>query len=371
MLRRFALFLTIFQSILFLAHFFLFETLRLAFGPFDSHDSLTIAIVLGILSISFLGSSLLGFRIWNLPVRILYIISAAWLGTFNYLFIAAVLWWLIHLAAGLANISLASPVLGLILFASALAVSLFGLINASIPRIKRINVALNGLPDSWRGRTLALVSDLHLGHVRADGFARRIVRLINYQNPDLIVIAGDLFDGTAIDAHNVTLPLRDLRAKFGSYFATGNHETIRDPRKFLAAIASSGIRILDKENIDLDGLQLIGVPYLDATHDDHLRSVLAKLHIDKSSASILICHAPDRPAIAEEAGISLQLSGHTHGGQFFPHTWFAYRIYRQFLHGLSRLGNLQLFTSYGVGTWGPPLRVGSHPEIVLIRLEQA
>jgi predicted MPP superfamily phosphohydrolase len=371
MLRRFALFLTLFQSILFLAHFFLFETLRQAFGPFRAQSSLALAVVLAVLSISFLGTSIIAFRFWNLPIRVLYIISAAWLGTFNYLFMAAALWWFVHFAAALASISLSASTLGLALFATALALSLFGVINASVPRLKRISITLKGLPPAWRGRTLVLVSDLHLGHVRAARFARRIVRLINNQHPDLILIAGDLFDGIAIDAHKVALPFRELRAKFGAYFSTGNHETIRNPREFLDAIASVGIRILDKENLDLDGLQLLGVPYLDATHDDHLRSVLAKLEIDRSRASILICHAPDRPAIAEEAGISLQLSGHTHGGQFFPHTWFAYRIYRQFVHGLSRLGDLQIFTSYGAGTWGPPLRVGTYPEIVLIRLESA
>src|SRR4029077_8681775 len=112
-----------------------------------------------------------------------------------------------------------------------------------------------------------------------------------------------------------------------------------------------------------------GVPYNHGTHAEHFRSVLAKIAIDPTRASILLTHAPDRPAIAEEPGIGLQLSGHTHLGQFFPFTWITRRIYGQFTYGLSRLGGTQFLTSSGAGTWGPPLRVGSQAEIVQITFE--
>jgi predicted MPP superfamily phosphohydrolase len=93
------------------------------------------------------------------------------------------------------------------------------------------------------------------------------------------------------------------------------------------------------------------------------------MQIDRDRASLLLLHAPVRLAIAEEEGVSLQLSGHTHGGQFFPYTLVARRVWGKFIHGLQRVGNLQVFTSYGAGTWGPPLRVGTRPEIVLITFE--
>jgi hypothetical protein len=121
--------------------------------------------------------------------------------------------------------------------------------------------------------------------------------------------------------------------------------------------------------VNVEGLQLIGVPYRHATHAGHFRSVLQKLTIDRTRASILVTHAPDHPQVADEAGISLQVSGHTHRGQFFPYTWITARIYRQFVYGLARVGGLQVYTSCGAGTWGPPLRVGSRPEIVLIHLK--
>jgi predicted MPP superfamily phosphohydrolase len=97
--------------------------------------------------------------------------------------------------------------------------------------------------------------------------------------------------------------------------------------------------------------------------------VLSSIRLDRDRASILLTHAPDHPEIAEAAGISLQLSGHTHLGQFVPWSWMARRIYRQFVYGLSRIGKMQVFTSSGAGTWGPPLRLGSNPEIVMLQFQ--
>jgi len=123
------------------------------------------------------------------------------------------------------------------------------------------------------------------------------------------------------------------------------------------------------EKVELDGLQIVGVPYRNAVANGSLESVLRGMPLDQERASILLIHAPDHPEVAEAAGFSLQLSGHTHLGQFIPWSWMARRIYRQFVYGLSRIGKMQVFTSSGAGTWGPPLRLGSNPEIVMLEFE--
>jgi uncharacterized protein len=155
----------------------------------------------------------------------------------------------------------------------------------------------------------------------------------------------------------------------GVYFVAGNHEQFGDDSKYLNAIAAAGVRVLSNEKVEVDGLQIIGVPYRSATGNEQLASVLNDIGVDRERASILLTHAPDHPEIAEAAGVSLQLSGHTHLGQFLPWSWMARRIYRQFVYGLSRIGKLQVFTSSGAGTWGPPLRLGSNPEIVVLEFQ--
>jgi prepilin-type N-terminal cleavage/methylation domain-containing protein len=272
-------------------------------------------------------------------------------------------------ASSLAALVTGTAMLLLIVLGAAALLSLWGVVNANWVRVKKITVRLPNLPDAWRGRTAVLASDLHLGHVRHRGFSHRIVRKIGALKPDVVFLAGDLFDGTHVDARDVTAPWKYLRAPFGTYFVTGNHELFRGESVYLESLRLAGVRVLQNEKVNADGLQILGVPYHHATHAGHFRSVLAQLAIDPQTASILLTHAPDRPAIAEEAGIGLQLSGHTHHGQFFPFSWITRRIYGQFTYGLSSLGATQFYVSSGAGTWGPPLRVGSQAEIVRITFE--
>jgi predicted MPP superfamily phosphohydrolase len=353
-----------------LAHYVLYQTLVFVCEPSALQRSV-LGSVLALLSITFLGASVLALRHTSAVLRGVYRVGAVWLGTFNYLIMAACAWWLLFGALLVAHARIPSRALAAGLFGLALAVSAYGVAKAAWTRVKRITVRLAGLPQAWRGRTIALVSDLHLGNVRGAGFLRRIAGKIMRESPALIIIAGDLFDGTALDTDSAVAPLRDLRAPLGVFFCEGNHEEFSNPAPFVDAIARTGVRVLDNELIDVDGLQLLGVPYRHATRAEHFRAVLASLNINRTRASLLITHAPDHPEVAEQAGISLQVSGHTHLGQMFPYTRIATRMYRQFVYGLSHIGGLQVYTSSGAGTWGPPLRIGSQSEIVMIRLDSA
>jgi predicted MPP superfamily phosphohydrolase len=362
-------FIAVFQSMLFITHLLLFETWAFSSTGSLPHSDAWLKCALAFLSASFLASSLLAFRYTNAVLRVFYRVSAVWLGLVSFLSFAALLSWVIFGAARLAGMDLDFHQVVEILYGTAALLGCYGVINAGWTRVRRIPIQLEHLPEAWRGRQAALISDLHLGHVRNGRFLRRIVKKVMKTSPDIVFIAGDLFDGTAIDARKAAEPLRELRAPQGVYFVAGNHEQFGDDRKYLEAIGGAGVRVLHNEKVEREGLQVAGVPYNHATHNEHLRSVLLQIGVDRKRASILLVHAPDRPRIAEEAGISLQLSGHTHVGQFHPWTWMARRIYRQFAYGLSRIGKMQVYTSSGVGTWGPPLRFGSNPEIVLLQFE--
>ena len=359
-------FIVVIQTVLFLTHFLLYETWTLSAAETAAGGPLWLKWSLGILSISFLAASLLAFRYTSALLRLFYRAAAVWLGLLSFLFLAAVSSWVVIGVSRLAGLDLNFHRIVEVLFGAAMLVGVCGVFNASCTRITRITVQLANLPEAWRGRRAALISDLHLGHVRNGSFLRRMVAKILKEEPDAIFIAGDLYDGTAIDAGRAAKPLRELTAPHGVYFVAGNHEQFGDDSKYLRAVAAAGVRVLSNEKVEADGLQIIGVPYRHATHDEHFASVLQGIGVDRGRASILLTHAPDHPEVAEAAGVSLQLSGHTHVGQFIPWSWMARRIYRQFVYGLSRIGKMQVFTSSGAGTWGPPLRLGSNPEIVVL-----
>jgi predicted MPP superfamily phosphohydrolase len=361
-------FVTVIQSILLVTHFFIFKTWT--YAPVGSEVSGGwLRATIGVLSVSFVAASLLAFRFTNPAVRALYRIAAVWLGIVSFLFFAACASWVVFGVARISGSKVQFHGVVEILYTAAVLSGLTGVLNAGWTRIRRITVRLENLPETWRGRTAALISDLHLGHVRNGGFLRRIVARVMRENPDAVFLAGDLYDGTAIDAVKAAEPLRDLRAPHGTYFVAGNHEQFGDDSRYLKAVSNAGVRVLHNEKVEADQLQIVGVPYNHATQDEHFQSVLRQIGVDRNRASILLTHAPDRPHIAEQEGISLQVSGHTHVGQFFPWTWMARRIYRQFVYGLSRIGKMLVYTSSGAGTWGPPLRLGSSPEIVFFQFE--
>jgi hypothetical protein len=367
--KRLIGFIAIIQSVLFLTHCLLYETWTFSPAGRDTHGALWIKLIFGFLSVSFVAVSLLAFRYTNAALRVFYRAAAVWLGLLTFLFLAAVSSWIVFGLARLTGLDVNFHRTVELLFGAAVVAGLYGVFNASWTRITRTTVRLANLPEAWRGRRAALISDLHLGHVRNGSFLRRMVAKILREEPDAIFISGDLYDGTAIDAGRAAEPFNKLTAPHGVYFVAGNHEQFGDDSKYLRAIAAAGVRVLSNEKVEADGLQIIGVPYRNATQDRHLASVLHGIGVDRGRASILLTQAPDHPEIAEAAGVSLQLSGHTHLGQFIPWSWMARRIYRQFVYGLSRIGKMQVFTSSGAGTWGPPLRLGSKPEIVVLEFE--
>jgi len=364
--------LTIMQSMIFLAHAFVYETWR-AFVPASvniaSHGLSVLAIVFALFSITFVTASALARRYTNLFVRAYYTIAAVWLGWFTYALLAAVAAWILRGAALALHLNWLPRQIAYTAFGLAALASIYGLVNSAFTRVTRVSVKLPNLPDNWRGRVAAFVTDTHLGHVHGYAFVNRLVALLSRFAPDIILIGGDMYDGTAADARLLASPLEKLTPPLGTYFVAGNHETYGDQAQYLEAVSNSGVRILNNEKVDVDGLQLVGVHHRDSVHPERLRAILRSADLDPDRASILLTHEPRNLPIAAEEKIGLQLSGHTHNGQFFPFTWFTSRIYGPFVYGLKSLGDLLVYTSAGAGTWGPPMRIGSSPEIVLINFD--
>jgi hypothetical protein len=369
---RLVVFVSIVQAILFLAHWFVYATVAHFWGGVATSWGVKLAFVL--LSVSFVAASLRGWYSYGPLVRFFYLISALWLGFASFFMLASIASWIIYGISVAAGLGWRPDWVADLAFAIAAIAGLYGVLNAAWPRVVRISVALPNLPAQWRGRTAALVSDLHLGHVRNIRFVRRVVNKLLALQSDIVFVAGDLYDGVAADFEKLAQPWSDLvlspkTAALGVYYIAGNHEEFYRNAEYLPPLLRAGIRVLNNEKVEVDGLQLVGIHYRDAVNADEYHSILRGLQLDRRRASVLLLHAPVRLPISEEEGISLQLSGHTHGGQFFPWTLIAQRVWKKFIHGLQRFGTLQVYTTYGTGTWGPPLRLGTRPEIVLITFE--
>jgi predicted MPP superfamily phosphohydrolase len=357
------------QGFLLLAHWFIYRTWIAFWWPLGPLATLALQTALTLLAFSFVAAALLGFTFANRPVTLLYRVASVWLGFLNFFFLAACLCWLARAAMTLLGLTANRPLLGTVFYGLAIVASVYGLVNARFIRIRRTPIQLEGLPASWRGRTALIVSDLHLGHINGPAFSRRIVKLAARLKPDLILIPGDLFDGGKAEPAALAEPLGALAPPFGTYFATGNHDEFGDTALYIKVLTGLGIHVLANEKVTVDGLEIVGVNYGDSGYPIRLRAILESLGLVRGRASILLNHVPNRLAVAEQAGVSLQVSGHTHCGQIFPFTWFTRHIFGKFTYGLQRFGALQVYTSIGAGSWGPPMRVGTSSEVVLLTFE--
>jgi hypothetical protein len=204
--RRIAIFVLIVQSILFLVHFFLYETWTIFWDETHPQGNLPLQLTLAVLSVTFISASLLGYRYSNVPVRAYYAVSAVWLGFVNFGFVAACVCWVFYGAIRIVGLHPDRRLLAGIFLGLAILATLYGMMNASLTRVKKITVRLPNLPETWRGRVAAQVSDLHLGHVRNLGFIRRIVTMLTRLRPDAVFITGDLYDGVAVDLDRLSSP---------------------------------------------------------------------------------------------------------------------------------------------------------------------
>ena len=255
----------------------------------------------------------------------------------------------------------------------ALGITAVGFLNARrTPAVVRIDVPIKGLPAALHGFTLAQISDIHVGPTIKHAFLQRIVATVNTLGADLVAITGDLVDGKVAELAGHVAPLAGLQSRHGTFFVTGNHEYYSGAHAWIAELRRLGLTVLMNEHVVLDGaLVLAGVNdftahHFDATHrSDPAQAMLGAP--TSSAVRVLLAHQPRSAQAALDAGFDLQLSGHTHGGQFWPWNLFV-PLQQPFTAGLNRLGALWVYTSRGTGYWGPPKRFGAPSEITALRL---
>jgi uncharacterized protein len=260
--------------------------------------------------------------------------------------------------------------------AIALFVSAVGFWNARrIARVVHVDVPIEGLPPALHGFSIVQLSDVHVGPTIRRDYVEGIVRAVNELHADMVAITGDLVDGSVPQLREHVAPLSQLASKHGSYFVTGNHEYYSGALAWMRELERLGMTVLHNEHvvIERDGEKLViaGVPdygagRFDREHASDPQAAIAGAPAD-AKAKVLLAHQPRSAAAAARAGFDLQLSGHTHGGQFLPWNFFV-RLQQPFTAGLYRLDQLWVYVSRGTGYWGPPKRFGAPSEITKLRL---
>jgi uncharacterized protein len=242
------------------------------------------------------------------------------------------------------------------------------------PVVNRIAVRLPGLPKALDGFTLVQVSDIHVGPVIQRRFMDAVVEQCNALKPDLMAITGDLVDGTVSSLGYSVSALSNLRSRHGSFFVTGNHEYYSGDEEWSEALERMGISVLRNRYVRIGepgaSFDLVGVDDWGAARSGYDRRydlVQAVAGRDPERPSVLLAHQPANWREAAKAGIGLQLSGHTHGGQFFPFNLAISAIWEHDVGHFEENGR-HLYVSRGTGFWGPPVRVASPPEIVHVTL---
>ncbi len=257
-------------------------------------------------------------------------------------------------------------------------VTLVGFAIARHPRIVDVDVPISRLPPALHGFLITQITDVHVGPTIRRAFVERLVQRVNSLSADLIAVTGDLVDGSVEQLTTHTEPLSKLSARHGAYFVTGNHEYYSGEPAWTEEIRRLGLTVLQNQHVVLEhdgaslvlaGVNDIGAHHFDAAQRSDPAAALAGAPID-AGARILLAHQPSSAHAAANAGYDLQISGHTHGGQFWPWNLFV-RFFQPFTAGLHRLRNLRVYVSRGTGYWGPPNRFGVPAEITRIRLVPA
>ncbi|MGZ3708456.1 MAG: metallophosphoesterase [Bdellovibrionota bacterium] len=252
---------------------------------------------------------------------------------------------------------------------------LAGMINARHRvAIRTTEIPIAGLPKEFDGFRIAQISDLHVGPTIRRKFVEQVVEMVNETKADIAVLTGDLMDGTVPDLALDVEPLMRIKTALGRYYITGNHEYYWSPGPWIKKFGEMDFTVLLNRHVILEKggkkLLLAGIPD-PAAAGVKMETPDAKRAMEgapsDASPRILLCHQPKLAPLAEEAGFDLQISGHTHGGQFFPWTLFV-RYLMQFPYGVHRYKRLLIYVSRGTGYWGPPVRLGSLPEVSLLVL---
>ncbi len=244
------------------------------------------------------------------------------------------------------------------------------------PRVVEVTLPVKGLPNGLEGLRMVQITDIHVGPTVKRDYVQAIVDEVNRLRPDAVFLTGDLVDGTVDNLRDDVAPLAEIKATYGSFFVTGNHEYYSGVNSWMEEIMRLGFTVLHNDHVVIphgdSRVLLSGVPDFNGGqfHRDHISDPAAAIEdAPKHDVSILLAHQPRSVFEAAKAGFDIMISGHTHGGQYVPWNYFV-GLQQPYTLGLHRHGNTWVYVSRGTGYWGPPLRIGIPNEITLFSLSR-
>ena len=361
------------------AHYYIYSWfVRLAQPPKKMRRILFYVFIF--LVASFPAGKILGWYNFNSFNYLLNLIAAVWMGHAFYLFLFALGSDLLITLVKIVGFGWKMPARTPLFYKRALVAGITGgvliiggwaLQEARSFRVTRLEIPLRGLPPELDGFSIVQVSDIHYGMLTRNQELSRILGRVNDLQPDMVAITGDLVDESVSHMEEMRVPLSRIKSRHGVFAVTGNHEYYAGVDRAAAIMKGANIKVLRNEILELPGgLQILGIDDLTGSRrmgqgtPDFDRLVSSLNH---QKPSILLYHQPIRFEKTASRGIGLQLSGHTHGGQLFPVIYISKMIYPR-TPGLHQIGHSYLYVSWGIGTWGPPMRLKAPPELVYIRL---
>src|SRR5215470_14664950 len=305
------------------------------------------------------------------------------MGWLSFLFVLTVARDILLLATALPPLSAVHPLLdetgtAWVPLGALVAVGVGALAALGGPYVRHVDIPVEGLPPDLDGLRIVQISDLHVGPTMRLAYVQRVVDMTKELAPDFIALTGDIVDGSVPRLASHVAPLEALASGDRAFFVLGNHDYYSGAGPWTAHFERMGFRVLRNAYVSIERgaarLVIGGVIDFAARMSDpdaRPRPDLATDGDGPPAFRLLLAHNPKIAPLAEQAGFDLQLSGHTHGGQFFPWTFVVRRVHRPHAAGLSRRGRLWVYVSAGTGTWGPPVRLGTKPELTLLRIVAA
>lgn len=351
---QYAMFISIFFVGFLVLNYYVFFGMSFLLGlPMDNG----FYIVMLIAAVSYPLATIIERIVSNNITRVFYTAASAWMGISFYLLFFLIIYLVLSLF-----FQVPREMAGITIAILTIIISAYAIYNSYLLKVNHIEIPIKNLKEDLK---VVHLSDIHIGSIRNSGYMERIVNETNKLNPDMVFITGDMVDGSA-RLHKHTFEAIN-RLNVPAFFVTGNHETYEGLDEVFRVLGCTNLKILQGDMVEYKGIQIIGVGY--SFEKDHLKNSLSMLEIKEEEPSILLYHLPRELEDASEAGIDLQLSGHTHNGQMIPFN-FLVKLMFPYISGLYKYNETQLYVSQGTGTWGPPMRLGSNCEITLIALKK-